>query len=90
MHLLESWLLMHALPLVVAQSFIYHELIVVFEMSLTSLLNYMEIIEGGYIQRNTYHDSIHAADVTQGVHVRSLLVYGAIKSLGLEITVMTK
>ncbi len=62
---------MHTLPLVVAQSFIYHELIVMFEISLSSLLNYMEIIEAGYIQRNTYHDSVHAADVTQGVHVRN-------------------
>jgi len=39
------------------------------KLNQTKLLNYLKLIENGYVSTNPYHNSIHAADAMQTVHV---------------------
>lgn len=56
------------LPLIVVSACIQHELLPMLEVSFQSVLDYMIAVETGYIQRNPYHNSLHAADVVQSFH----------------------
>ncbi|CAD7976408.1 unnamed protein product [Amoebophrya sp. A25] len=57
------------LPLIFAETFLFHELTATFEMTLDPVIEYARALTKGYVESNPYHNSLHAADVLQGFHV---------------------
>nr|XP_014345549.1 PREDICTED: calcium/calmodulin-dependent 3',5'-cyclic nucleotide phosphodiesterase 1A isoform X2 [Latimeria chalumnae] len=59
----------HALKFLVHELFTRYDLISRFRIPVSHLISFLEALEVGYSKhKNTYHNLVHAADVTQTVH----------------------
>ncbi|XP_032802234.1 dual specificity calcium/calmodulin-dependent 3',5'-cyclic nucleotide phosphodiesterase 1A isoform X2 [Petromyzon marinus] len=59
----------HALKFIVYELFTRYDLIARFKIPVSSVVSFVEALEAGYSKhKNPYHNSVHAADVTQTVH----------------------